>query len=298
MANETSVKLITGDDITLEFLEKRPLSYSSLKAFRKSPKHYLLYLNGKYVPSDAQRLGSLVDCLALSPEKLKTDYMLISYKPTGTGSKKAWEDILEQASLNKQIVVTQEDLTKAQKCVEALEADPVSRELLANKRNVQGTWRWIDRQTKLPCLMKIDYETRCWDTDFIVDLKTGQDADPDEVGRAVLKYDYLFQTGMYLEGFYKKFFKFPKFIFQFVETSEPFNTSINFCEDKFTEQARAEVTGTLLAFKYCMDNQLFHMGYEFRLLGLNDYFALRLPPWYKRKYEGYDLIDSQPSLPE
>jgi len=50
-------------------LEERPLSFSSLKEFAKSPKHYMDYISKpKTPPTDAMKLGSAVHCMILTPE--------------------------------------------------------------------------------------------------------------------------------------------------------------------------------------------------------------------------------------
>lgn len=283
--------LITSKDITLDYLNARPLSYSSLKSFRKSPKHYLEYLNGVYVPSDAQKLGSLVDVLLLSPELFPKLYMVVESKPEqrSNAGKEQWRMILEQASANKKMICFQSDYEIAKRCVQSVYDYEISRVLIENRKKVQSELRWIDKETGLPVIGKIDCESRAWGSDFIIDLKTAADGDPDVFNRKAYDYDYHLQTGVYLEGYHKVKYQFPNFIFLVVETSEPFNVSVNFCENKFVEQAKSEFRGTLMAFKYCLDKQLFDTGYEFRLFGTRPYFSMRLPGYYKPRFEGYEI---------
>lgn len=292
MSSELTQPIIyTSEMITDEFLKTRPLSPSSLKAFRKSPRHYLMYLNKTFVQSDAMKLGSLIDCLALEPESFKKRYLVINSKPNmrSNAGKEEWEMFASEAMLNKQSIITQEDLDTAQRSVESLYSYKVSRELLEAKKNVQGEIRWTDKKTGLPILGRIDFESEAWGNKFIVDLKSARDADPDVFNRQAYDFDYHFQAGGYLEGYHKKRFQFPSFIFLAVETSEPFNVSVNFCEQKYTEQGKVEFRGTLMAFRYCMDHNLFDSGYEFRLMGLGEYFPMRLPSYYKPKYQGYEV---------
>ena len=46
--------------ITIDTLKERPLSYSSLKEFAKSPRHYVEYLRREKKPTAAMAFGSLV----------------------------------------------------------------------------------------------------------------------------------------------------------------------------------------------------------------------------------------------
>ena len=79
-------------------------------------------------------------------------------------------------------------------------------------------------------------------------------------------------------------YKFPYFIFLAVENAEPFNVSVNFVDSKTAEEAKEEFDATLTAFRYCMDKDLFHQGYEFRLQSGLNYFSIQTPKWYKRKF--------------
>lgn len=283
--------LIKPEDITLEFLQKRPLSYSSLKAFRKSPRHYIMYLNGVFQPSPAMEMGSLLDCKLLTPENFHKEYLVVKRKPdkrTNAG-KAEWADMLLQASLNKQRIAFSEDILIVDRAIEEVMAHERARELLEAKTAVQQTLRWVDRETGLPLTGKIDFQTQAWGMQSIVDLKSSEDADPDEFIRKAYNFDYHFQTGMYLEGFHKSFYQFPNFLFLVVELSEPFNVSVIFCDSKFTAAAKAEVRGTLKAFKYCLDNKMFNVGYDFRLFGTRPYFSMQLPGYAKKRYEGYEI---------
>lgn len=283
--------IITAEDITPEYLLTRPLSYSSLKAFRKSPRHYIMYLNGEFKPSPAMELGSMLDCKLLTPENFNKEYLVINRKidkRTNAG-KAEWEDLLKQASLNKQRIAFAEDIAIVDKAIKEIKAHERANELIEGITGVQQTLRWVDRETGLPLIGKIDFESRAWGMQSIVDLKSSEDADPDEFIRKAYNYDYHFQTGMYLEGFHKVKYQFPNFLFLVVELSDPFNVSVIFCDSKFTAAAKAEVRGTLKAFKYCMDNKMFNIGYDFRLFGTRPYFSMQLPGYAKPRYEGYEI---------
>jgi len=55
--------------ITIETLRERPLSYSSIKEFAKSPKHYVYYVHNRSAPSKAMDLGTLIHALLMYPQK-------------------------------------------------------------------------------------------------------------------------------------------------------------------------------------------------------------------------------------
>lgn len=274
-------------EITPEFLQGRPLSYSSLKQFRKSPKHYIQYLTEPYKSSEAMVLGSAIDCLALEPEKFDERFYLFNKPDRRSNAGKAEFDRLVTEA-GKRTMIDPETLETAKKCVASLYEYPESARYFENRKRVQETIKWTDRETGLPLIAKIDFTAQLEDELFIIDLKSTADADPNEFNRSIVKFDYILQCGMYLEAFHKKFYKFPHFAFIAVETSEPYNVSINYCDNKFTNMAIAELRGTLKAFKKCLNENLFTSGYEFRLMGLNTYFSVQLPGYYRSPFLGFE----------
>lgn len=281
--------------INQAFIEKRNLSKSSLVKFRQSPKHYVEYIESPRVEKDAYIIGNLVECLlndlALKTKTYEKTFQVFT-KATGTGSVAKNQESYELATKNKLTLITAEVLQNAKYAVESIMSVDMSKQLVDNIKKNQIHLKWRDKKTNLPIHGFVDYESNVWGEKFAWDLKTtgtsaGTSADPDEIARQVLKWEYHIQTGCYLTGYHKMKFQFPYFMFLFVEVKPPYNVSTMFCESKFVEQAKLEFDGTLTAFRYCLDNNLFHQGYEFRLAEAMNYFALRMPTWYKPKYEGY-----------
>ena len=269
------------------FIENRPLSYSSLKAFAKSPKHYIEYLNKPYEPTEALILGQLIDCLVLTPKLYENKFMVYQKPNLRTNAGKAeMESITEQARKEKLTLITQDQYTKAEICKQSLMDLDESRELIEKKTKVQTKLEWRDKTNNLPIVGYADMESKAWEGDWIVDLKSTKSADPDDFVRDAVKFGYQIQCGGYLDGFYKKFFRFPGFIFLAVETSEPYNVSVNICDNKYVEKAKEEWYGLLKAFRFCLDNDYFDKGYEFRLFGTKDYFNMTIPGYYKPSYPG------------
>jgi len=274
-------------EITQEFLEGRPLSYSSLKAFRKSPRHYIQYITQPRKPSAGMALGLLVHVLTLEPTEFEKRYLLY-VKPTGTGSVKVMNNLKDIANEARKILITQDELDEANRIKQALMDHEMSRILIESRRKSEITLRWRHKTTNLPLTGKVDFESKAWDTDFILDLKTGNSADPDEFVRQSINLDYHIQVGAYTDGYPRQFYKFPDFMFIVVETAEPYNVSCIYCDNKYVEQAKDEFYGTLMAFRRCMDRKQFNMGYEFRHMETMDYFSMELPKWYRSKFVGIE----------
>jgi hypothetical protein len=281
----TTIEPATMRVIDMQMLSERPLSYSSLKEFRKSPKHYVRYLDKRRETTEAMMIGNVVECLSLEPEKFDLKFMVFDKIPlTSKENKEKYQALVTQAKENRLTLVTRETHETAKKCVQSLFDHDIARKIIEARKRVQLKMRWMHKETGLPMTGVIDFESRAWESDFIIDLKTAKSADPDQFIRDAANLDYHIQCGSYLDGYPRTQFKFPSMAFVVVENDEPFNVSVMFCENQYTERALDEYHGTVRAFRYCLDNQLFHMGYDFRLMGTKDYFGMSLPGYMKEKF--------------
>lgn len=232
------------------------------------------------MPSPAMILGSAIDCKVLTSDQFEKRFVILE-KPTGKGSVAEWADILQKAAESRLTVLKKDQYETVLRCKEALHSHKDSADLLAGMFNQQRKLKWHDKENDLPLTGYLDFESKAWDSDFIVDLKTSSNADPDQFEKDAAKYDYPIQCGMYLDAMHKIRFKFPYFIFLVVETDEPFNVSVNFIEADVADFCKDLVKDQLKRFRYCMDNNLWHQGYEFRLMQIKKYHTLSIPRWYK-----------------
>jgi len=267
--------------IDYEFVKNRPLSYSSLKSFRKSPLHYIEYLTKPFKPSPQMVLGSLIDIMVLTPEKFDDTYIVVCDidKRTKAGKEEYSRLLLDAQESNKTIV--SEDMHEtAKKCVQSLYSHKGAKEMLENKKRTQIKLQWKNTETNLPLIGYADFETLFNGEYTIGELKTSSDANPISFMRNALSFEYWLQAAMYLDFYHKVKYRFPQFIWMVVETSAPFAVSVI----KFTEEdikwAKEEFYKTMQAFKYCMDNEQFNKGYEFTLLDLP--YSTEMLPKYKR----------------
>ena len=277
--------------ITQETIERRPLSASSLKAFRRSPKHYVQYLTQPYEQSDAMIFGSAVDCLLLTPELFDKRFIPIGEINRRTKEGKAeWENMLATAQINKQALIKQSDIDRAKLCVESLMSHDEARILIEAKTKVQVKLEWRDKRRNLPLIGYPDFESRAWGEDIVVDLKTTRSADPDDFNRQAAQLDYELQCGAYLEGYRKTKYRFPMFFFLAVESEEPYNVSLMFADADYESRARAEFDGTLSDFRHCLGNGMFNQGYKFRV-AQGEYFSMKIPAYKKPKFEHFQNLD-------
>lgn len=74
--------------ILIERIENKEmkLSYSSIREFAKSPRHFIKHKLRKFEQTEAMKQGSLLDCLVTTPDAFEKDYVVSdASKPTGLG---------------------------------------------------------------------------------------------------------------------------------------------------------------------------------------------------------------------
>ena len=265
-----------------EFLKKRPLSYSSLKNFRLSPKHYYQYVTKpRKPPTDAMLLGSMVECLTISPDEFTKQFNIYSkFSRQSNEGKARWNNMLVEAQKNNQTLVNDELYKKAELIKESVLSHEETMRYIDGKTAYQKKLTWVDKNTKLPIIGYVDLETKLELSDqlIICDMKVSNNGEPDKWMRwPADEFDVQLQVGSYLTGYHKISYQFPDFIFILVESVEPYNVSMIYCDNKYTKEAKAEFKATLTAFRYCMDEDKFDMGYDFWLMDTRDYFSMKRP---------------------
>ena len=273
----------------MEFLQKRPISQSRIKEFRKSPKHYIASFDKPFSDSPQFLLGSAVDILLIDGEEaFNKEFLPYTDFPKRSNDAKAeWELMIDKARGEGKTLITNDIVVNAQECVKAIRDYPDAQPYL-DMRKKHPRLYWTNKETGVPCITIPDWDCLLDGQLCIVDLKVMADADPDEFTRAAWKWEYFMQVGAELDAYKSKFFQFPMFVFLVVESGELHNVSVNFVEGKYIEFCKAEWQGTLTAFRYCLDKNLWHMGYEFRLMEIMSYFALRKPGYGKALFSAWD----------
>lgn len=281
--------------LTIEDIKKRPLSYSSLKHFKKSPMHFMHYRNQ---PKDkettaALKFGNLLDCLLLTPEEFESRYIILpetkllkDCKGTKEEARKEYDslnDAYEKAINNtRKVAIEKSDMEKATIMRDIIFAHPQARKLIERVTNFQVEKIWTDKETGLKTITKLDGESE----DIIFELKTSKSADPDEFERDAYNFGYHLQCGIELEALAKKG-KFPQFWYMVIEKSEPYGLSIFQPSKDYIELGKKEFRHYITSFKKCLDENRFHEGYEYRSSRLDKTFELDLPGYAKHKLQNY-----------
>ncbi len=266
-------------------IANRPLSYSSLKAFWQSPKHYIAYLKKPYEP-EKFAMEKASETLILEPEKFDKQFLVVD-KPDRrtTAGKQEWERIQDQCEKEKLIMLTKEEYENAKLMAESVKNNPQTAYYLDHITEIQKKLSWTDKKTGLQVIGYADVICEIDEHKIIIDLKSTTDGSPNAFFKQAAQLNYDLQCGSYLLAFHKKYYEFPDYMYMVYEKNLPYNSEMIHCPADYCNDAKAEFEHMLTSFKYCMDNNLWHMGYEFWLFDTLPYFTMEMPRYHKKKFE-------------
>jgi exodeoxyribonuclease VIII len=238
------------------------LSYSQLKAFAKSPNHYLAYINQELESTPAMELGTLVHKLVLEPREFDAAYYVAEKVDKRTNEGKAkFAAQMEEAGERK--LIDSETYAKA-------------RTIAIKVLDYPEAWNLIElAKTEVEKVADINGHPFKTIADgvsdtlvkYVFDLKTCKDASPEEFRKTAYNLDYHLQAAIYkwhhgVENFY----------WIAVETEAPFNVSV-FRQSDFAGEWAAQRLLSLLEKWEAWDGE--PSGYS------NHCINLELPQWVR-----------------
>ena len=168
------------------------LSYSALKAFGKSPNHYIQYVNGERVESPEMKFGTAFHTYILEPHLFEEKYYVMPKVDRRTKAGKL--DFEKHTNLSSdRIVIDEGDLSKIFEMAASIKNNEIAHSMMSEA----GT-------SEVPLTGKIKgvefkgFADRI--TQFGVwDLKTTQDAEAKGFQRSAYNMDYFLQAAVYSE---------------------------------------------------------------------------------------------------
>lgn len=203
--------------------KEETLSYSSLKAFSKSPRNFIQYkLKPRSAQTESQIFGSLCDCFLTTPEKFEEMFVIIHSVPTsenqvgfckdmiaGLSKEDAYANNYKTGGVDKvfaacgdyveavksgKLVCTQKMHDEAFKIVENLKKSELVMQYIDSCNSFQNKREWTYKGWKFKGF------TDAEGTRLIIDFKFSKDSDPDKFERDITNFDYFMQMGMYAES--------------------------------------------------------------------------------------------------
>lgn len=274
--------------------QNRPLSYSALKAFEKSPKHLLAYWDKVFTPTPEMALGSLIHVCILEPQELDNRYFALddeeicldlvakgAKSPRATAEYKTWKAEEMKKAEGKEIVSI-EDYKLAKKLAESVKEHPLIKALTFKEQLVEWDFDSVPFKGFIDGAgEELPEEFRDFGGQgFILDVKSTRDASPKAFAKDFVNLGYHLQAGAYNNA--NEAINFagnnPKFYIVAVETVEPFIVQVYEVGPDLIEAGTKKVRSLIADFKE-WDGEA--SGYEFgNELAENGVLTLNAPSWF------------------
>jgi len=203
-----------------------------------------------FLPTDAMRQGSLVDCLITEPHEYSTRYLVAPQCDRRTKEGKAiWSEF--QAEAEGREVITRDWEDNALKIVEALMRDPDAAPLLRDGQGQEPHF-WHDATMDADCRYKPDIEHP--DRGILVDLKKSRSANPRMFAAQSYSLAYDLQMAHYSAGWADRYGEPPHTcILIAYEWQWPHNISVNVLSPDLIEEGHRRREEAIIAVKRFME---------------------------------------------
>lgn len=216
---------------------KDRVNYSTLKLFDRSAYHYKAAIDERDSAKDEEPegedtliAGQLAHTLALEPELFEKTYAVWD-KEWGRRDKRTLEykKFLANASLERRIIVTDEQVKHARAIATAIRTSPAAAPfIIGGQREVTVLWDFDEPQIgaldgwTMPMRARLDYVTEA----AMLDLKTSKSAKPDDFARQAWNLGYFSQAAMQLDGVAAITRKIRPYLWLAVENAPPYACAV------------------------------------------------------------------------
>jgi exodeoxyribonuclease VIII len=255
--------------VTKQTLQERPLSFSSLKEFMRSPRHYVKYLTQERKQSEAMLFGAVCHKLILEPEDFENEYIVEPEfnKRTNQG-KEDYQAFLTSIEEKKLTPIPPATMLKAKELVTQFMGTP-AHQYVQNLSKNEVRFDMV-HETGLPVCGYIDGVSDI----FNLEVKIVTSADTDDIIRDFYKMKYHIQAGIYNWANGKPIY------YLVIENSFPYLSRIFRASDEYVSEGKKAFNKAMTDFRYCLDTDSFDLGYEF-YVG-SEPSTLSLPGWAKK----------------
>lgn len=245
--------------------ERGVVSKTALDQVHRSPRHYLMWLDGEDEQTPAMAFGAAFHVATLEPDRFVAQY---AAKPAdmsfATKEGKAWRSEHEG-----RIILSHDDHSKILAMSAAVRAHPIAGPLLRGGQ-AEMTLRWQDVDSGLRCQARVDY----WRQDLRVaaDLKSTSCAAARDFARSVAEYRYHVQHALYADGFAACGEPVEHFLFVAVEKTAPYLVAVYELDADSVAKGEASYREDLETLERCLHDDAFP-GYPETIQSLS------LPAW-------------------
>jgi hypothetical protein len=277
MQVETSSRQQHIDNIVQRLMSHEDhLSYSSISAFKNSPRKFIDYKTGVKDETDAMLYGSMLHCLVLEPDDFFNRYHIIEdldicnqiggAKPRATKVYKEWYQTAIQEAGEKQIVETN-DYHAAKIAAANVTNNRASAKILSMADQREKPLDWEFKNFKFKGFIDGDGEK------IIFDLKSCPDASPQKFQREIMNRGYYMQAAMYLCGLGQV-----KDCY-IIAVDKQGGVSTHKLESKLIEHGATEYNEILDKFNHCILTDAFDQSHDFHSPRHDGVFICERPNW-------------------
>ena len=249
-----------------------PVSNSRLTAFKKSPKHLIHYLTEPKEQTPAMAFGVAFHAYLLEPVPFMSRFAIAPNVDRRTKEGKLEYDKFVYEAEDKTII-SQSDYNKIQEMTDAIRSNTIAGELISNLIKTELDCRWINEDTGIEMRGIIDGIG----IDYIIDIKTCQDAHPMKFGRDAVNMNYHRQAAIYLDSHPER--KNYDYYLIAIERDAPYGCSVNQITEEAINSGRKQYIDMLIEYHTWIENGMPESGYEY--WHYNGVFELNLPTWKK-----------------
>jgi hypothetical protein len=235
--------------------------------------------------SDTLKLGSLVHCMALEPEKVNERFAVAPEVDGRTKEGKAAKAAFAETIQGKTIV-SSGVFDRAVTCHMALQSHHEAAAILKFsersdamiERPIHGEWNGV-AVAGTPDLVVLELG-------LIVDVKTTSDASPAEFSKSVVNYGYHRQAAMYLELCQQAYGMADRFVFVVVKTAPPYEVAVYELNYPSVMQGRTELLELLDEHKRRSESGDWSADWQKGVI------ELPLPRWYRDQSFMFSEVES------
>lgn len=219
------------------------VSSSGLKLVERSPAHYRY--QAARAPSRAMEIGTAIHTALLEPERFTTDYVLLKDVKDRRASE--YKAATKVHGTERVLVSTEADQ------VAGMQESVLSNPSMAKRLNAEG-WRELSlfvRDPETGVLIRVRYDLLCRNNYVAVDLKSCQDARPEEFSKSIFNYAYDLQAALYRDAFEWATGETPAFEFAVVEKDMPHGHKLYEPDHTMIQEGRRRYREALNLFAQC-----------------------------------------------
>lgn len=261
-----------------EYRNHPSVSRSMLWHIMESPEKFQYYLHNPKESTPALIFGQLFHKLVLQPETFLEDFAIC---PNADRRTKYGKEIYREfiTASEGRIVVTMDEVEKAQEMCNALKSNAFAMKLLDGEK--EKPFFWTDNLTGEGCKCRTDVILEVGELPLVVDLKTVTNADTESFTREAIRLGYDFQAAMYLEGVKAVTGKDCSFVFIVIEKDPPYAINILQADKLFVRRGYDIFRELIGVYHECKKTGLW-WGYLGRYNQINN---LALPSFLAKEVE-------------